>query len=472
MDVEKRSIEFIPLSERYGSSKRLFTIWFSANMQVTALVIGTLGIVAGLSLFWTIVGLILGNVIGTVFMAAHSAQGPHLGIPQMIQSRAQFGVFGAAFPLLVVVLAYILFVAAGGVVMRDSIKAIYPMSDNAAIILFGVLTFLISFIGYELIHKMGAFMTLLSCVIFFASAVMVFSQPDLLKNLHQAKHGFSAGAFNLVVAQAASWTLGFGPYVADYSRYLPHDVKTKDTFWYTYLGGLLGSLLVMMLGALLAAAIPSITNDPGTGIASMFGSWSRPALVIIVLGVLEFNVLSLYSAYMSTVTIFSGFRRMTRVGNLSKFTVLSVTAAIATVIAVGTQYHFNDYFADILNAQIYVLVPWSSINLVDYYLVRKGDYSVREMYDSRGQYGKFNVTTLAIYCLGIASTIPFMDVSFYHSYFAKLIGADVSWIPSLLVPGIAYYFANRGLSSKSGRAAGSWIRQDSQDIDEARIVAN
>jgi nucleobase:cation symporter-1, NCS1 family len=472
MDVEKRSIEFIPLSERYGSSKRLFTIWFSANMQVTALVIGTLGIVAGLSLFWTIVGLILGNVIGTVFMAAHSAQGPHLGIPQMIQSRAQFGVFGAAFPLLVVVLAYILFVAAGGVVMRDSIKAIYPMSDNAAIILFGVLTFLISFIGYELIHKMGAFMTLLSCVIFFASAVMVFSQPDLLKNLHQAKHGFSAGAFNLVVAQAASWTLGFGPYVADYSRYLPHNVKTKDTFWYTYLGGLLGSLLVMMLGALLAAAIPSITNDPGTGIASMFGSWSRPALVIIVLGVLEFNVLSLYSAYMSTVTIFSGFRRMTRVGNLTKFTVLSVTAAIATVIAVGTQYHFNDYFADILNAQIYVLVPWSSINLVDYYLVRKGDYSVREMYDSRGQYGKFNVTTLAIYCLGIASTIPFMDVSFYHSYFAKLIGADVSWIPSLLVPGIAYYFANRGLSSKSGRAADSWIRQDPQDIDETRIVAN
>jgi nucleobase:cation symporter-1, NCS1 family len=297
-------------------------------------------------------------------------------------------------------------------------------------------------------------MTLLSCVIFFASAVMVFSKPELLANVHHAKHGFSAGAFNLVVAQAASWTLGFGPYVADYSRYLPVNVKTKDTFWYTYLGGLLGSLLVMMLGALLAAAIPSITNDPGTGIASMFGAWSRPALVVIVLGVLEFNVLSLYSAYMSTVTIFSGFRKMTRVGKLTKFLVLSVTAAIATVIAIGTQYHFNDYFADILNAQIYVLVPWSSINLVDYYLVRKGEYSVIEMYDSRGQYGKFNVSTLGIYCLGIASTLPFMDLSFYHSYFARMIGADVSWIPSLLVPGVLYYVMNRGV------------------VMEARVVAN
>ncbi|MEM5367147.1 cytosine permease [Paraburkholderia azotifigens] len=453
MDVEKRSIEFIPLGERYGTPKRLFTIWFSANMQVTALVIGTLGIVAGLDLFWTIVGLVLGNVIGTIFMAAHSAQGPHLGIPQMIQSRAQFGVFGAALPLGIVVLAYILFVAAGGVVMRDSIKAIYPMSDNEAIILFGVLTFVISYIGYELIHKMGAFMTLLSCVIFFASAVIVFSKPELIANVHHAKHGFSAGAFNLVVAQAASWTLGFGPYVADYSRYLPANVKTKDTFWYTYLGGLLGSLLVMMLGAFLAAAIPSITNDPGTGIASMFGTWSRPALVIIVLGVLEFNVLSLYSAYMSTVTIFSGFRKMTRVGGLVKFLVLSITAAVATVIAIGTQYHFNDYFADILNAQIYVLVPWSSINLVDYYLVRKGEYSVTEMYDSRGRYGRFNLSTLTIYCLGVASTLPFMDLSFYHSYFARVIGADVSWIPSLLVPGVLYYFANRAVAMQSEAVA-------------------
>ena len=446
MDVEQRSIEFIPINERYGTPKRLFTIWFSANMQVTALVVGTLGIVAGLSLFWTIVGLVIGNVIGTIFMAAHSAQGPHLGIPQMIQSRAQFGVYGAAVPLLIVVLAYILFVAAGGVVMRDSIKAIYPMSDDAAIILFGVLTFVISYIGYELIHKMGAFMTLASCVIFFASAIIVLLNPETVTAVHHGRHGFSAGAFNLVVAQAASWTLGFGPYVADYSRYLPVNVKTRHTFWYTYLGGLLGSLLVMMLGALLATVTSSVTTDPGTGIATMFGSWSRPALVVIVLGVLEFNVLSLYSAYMSSVTIVSGFRKMMRIGRLTKFTVLAVTAVIATLIGIATQYHFNDYFADILNAQIYVLVPWSSINLVDYYLILKGEYSVTEMYDARGQYGKFNGSTLLIYGLGIASTLPFMDLSFYHSYFARLIGADVSWIPSLLVPGILYYVANRGMS--------------------------
>jgi len=185
----------------------------------------------------------------------------------------------------------------------------------------------------------------------------------------------------------------------------------------------------------------------------MFDTWSRPALVIIVLGVLEFNVLSLYSAYMSTLTIFSGFRRMTRINKPTKFVVLALTATIATLVAISTQYRFNDFFADILNAQIYVLVPWSSINLVDYYLVRRGEYSVTEMYDSRGQYGKFNVPTLVIYILGVASTIPFMDLSFYHSYFARVIGADVSWVPCLLVPGVLYYFANRSLSVESRAVA-------------------
>ncbi|WP_018150794.1 cytosine permease [Leeia oryzae] len=43
MDIENRSIEFIPENERYGSAKRLFTIWCSANMQVTTMVIGALG---------------------------------------------------------------------------------------------------------------------------------------------------------------------------------------------------------------------------------------------------------------------------------------------------------------------------------------------------------------------------------------------------------------------------------------------
>ena len=41
-------------------------------------------------------------------MALHSAQGPQMGIPQMIQSRGQFGSYGA---LIVVVIAAVMYLA-------------------------------------------------------------------------------------------------------------------------------------------------------------------------------------------------------------------------------------------------------------------------------------------------------------------------------------------------------------------------
>ncbi|WP_243054925.1 cytosine permease [Pseudomonas sp. BP01] len=443
MEIENRGIEFIPLSERYGHPRRLFTMWFSANMQVTTLVVGTLGVIAGLNLLWTFVALIIGNLVGTIFMAAHSAQGPHLGVPQMIQSRAQFGVVGAGLPLFIVVGVYTLFTAANGVVMRDSVKAVLPVDDDMAIIIFGLATLVISYIGYELIHKMGAWMSWLSGALFLIVAILVLRNPLPEGAFAVKTAGFTLGAFLMTITQASSWTMGFGPYVADYSRYLPANTSARATFWYTYIGNVLGSTLVMLLGALLATVYNDIASDPGSVIAQQFGDYSKLALIIVVIGVLEINVLNLYSAYMSSATIFSGFKKMKSVGNGTKFLVMAATAAVATVIAIKTQYNFNAYFADILIAQVYFLVPWSAINLVDFYFTRSGHYDVRAMFDVDGEYGKTNYTTVAIYILGVLSCIPFMEVSFYRSHFAEVIGTDISWVPALLVPGALYFFANR-----------------------------
>src|SRR5208337_2431746 len=92
--IERHTIDHIPASQRHGSVFSLFTIWFGTNMQLTAIVTGALGTILGLTLPWAFAALLLGNLFGAVFMALHSAQGPKLGIPQMIQSRAQFGFHG------------------------------------------------------------------------------------------------------------------------------------------------------------------------------------------------------------------------------------------------------------------------------------------------------------------------------------------------------------------------------------------
>src|SRR5262249_24797560 len=146
--VEQHSIDFVPLSERYGTPRRLFTIWFSCNVTILGVAAGTQGVSGSLSFGWAMLAIALGNAIGSVFVAAHSAQGPQLGIPQMIQSRAQFGVLGAGIPLVAVILTYLLYSAADGLVIEVTLRSILPVSNNGALVIFAIATLLIAFVGY------------------------------------------------------------------------------------------------------------------------------------------------------------------------------------------------------------------------------------------------------------------------------------------------------------------------------------
>ena len=102
--LETRSIDYVPLDERHGKIWHLGPLWFMSNAQIATLAVGLISITTGGDLFWSVVSIVVGTLVGTLFMAFHSAQGPQLGLPQMIQSRPQFGYVGA---LLVWLFAYV-----------------------------------------------------------------------------------------------------------------------------------------------------------------------------------------------------------------------------------------------------------------------------------------------------------------------------------------------------------------------------
>ena len=98
--IEARSIDWVPENERHGKLWHQGPLWFLGNFQYFSIPIGFIGPSMGLSLGWTIVASILGIAVGTIFMAFHASQGPTMGLPQLIQSRAQFGYRGVVVPLL------------------------------------------------------------------------------------------------------------------------------------------------------------------------------------------------------------------------------------------------------------------------------------------------------------------------------------------------------------------------------------
>src|SRR5260370_9115884 len=123
--IERHTISPIPASERHGRARDLFTVWFGSNIMILTIVTGALATVQfQLSLIAAMFAILIGNLVGGIFMALHAAQGPQLGVPQMVQSRGQFGSYGAIFVVALVVVMYLGFVASNLVLGAQSLHII------------------------------------------------------------------------------------------------------------------------------------------------------------------------------------------------------------------------------------------------------------------------------------------------------------------------------------------------------------
>jgi nucleobase:cation symporter-1, NCS1 family len=195
--VERRSIDYIPEAERHGSLFSQFTLWLGANLQVTAVVVGALAVVLGGDVFWSLVGLLIGQMLGGAVMALHSAQGPQLGLPQMISSRVQFGVYGAIIPLALVCVMYVGFSAGGTVLAGQAIGQLLQVDNTTAILVFAALIVMLTVLGYRTIHVMGRVSSVVGVLAFlylFASLLHGHDIGALLDNRH-----FTVGSFLLAM---------------------------------------------------------------------------------------------------------------------------------------------------------------------------------------------------------------------------------------------------------------------------------
>ena len=124
--IESRSIDYVPQKERHGNVWHQGPFWFTGNFVLTTMVVGFVGPSIGLDLLWSVIAVVLGAVFGTFFMAFHANQGPRMGLPQMIQSRAQFGIRGAVLPFIAVLFVYIGFNVFNVILATQGLHLVLP----------------------------------------------------------------------------------------------------------------------------------------------------------------------------------------------------------------------------------------------------------------------------------------------------------------------------------------------------------
>ncbi|MFJ8861972.1 purine-cytosine permease family protein [Streptomyces sp. NPDC102451] len=443
--VERRSIDVVPDDERHGTAFSQFTLWLGANLQITAVVTGALAVVFGGDVVWSVVGLLLGNLLGGAVMALHSAQGPKLGLPQMIQSRAQFGVRGAVVPLLLVILMYVGFFASGSVLAGQATAQLTHTDDSTGIITFALITAVAAAVGYRVIHVLGRVASVVCALAFVYLGIRLLDRVDLSALLGDAH--FDLPMFLLAVSLSASWQLAFGPYVADYSRYLPRTTSGRATFWWTLSGSAVGSQWSMTFGVLVAASsgeafladqVGYVVGLGGTGLIASFLYFS------IALGKLTINVLNTYGGFMSMVTGISGFRGQKTLSQRGRAAYIALIMVAGTAVALLGKDSFLTSFKDFLLFLLTFFTPWSAINLVDYYLISRERYDIPALSDPEGRYGAWRWDALAVYAVGVLAQLPFLVTHFYTGPLAApLGGADISWIVGLAVPAALYWLLAR-----------------------------
>ncbi|HTB30094.1 MAG TPA: cytosine permease, partial [Steroidobacteraceae bacterium] len=177
--IEKRSIDYIPLSERHGKVWHLWPVWFSGDAHLATVATGVVGVAMGGTLIWMAIAVILGAAFGTFFMAFHSTQGPQLGLPQMIQSRPQFGYVGALLVWGVALIAYIGYNAFNQILAAQTMHSLYGIPGTPTLVIFALLSVSLAVLGYDLIHVAQRWVAYVTIAFLLVFTVAVTLKADI-----------------------------------------------------------------------------------------------------------------------------------------------------------------------------------------------------------------------------------------------------------------------------------------------------
>ena len=232
--IERHSIDYVPWSERHGKLWHQAPFWFTGNFVLPTMVIGFLGPELGLSAGFTFLAVVLGACFGTFFMAFHANQGPRMGLPQMIQSRAQFGSRGVIVPFLATVFVYIGFMVFDVILATQGIGLVLPDAKWFWYPVLTALSIVIAVVGHDLLHFVQRWLTYLLLVAFAITTVLAFTTLPAPSAAHAG--GFDLTGFLVEFSLAAGYNISYAVYVSDYSRYLPAASSAPKLIFYTYLG--------------------------------------------------------------------------------------------------------------------------------------------------------------------------------------------------------------------------------------------
>jgi purine-cytosine permease-like protein len=474
--IEVHSIDWIPDPERHGKTRQQTMLWFLGNFQYFTIPIGFVGPSLGLSLGWTIVAGALGIWFGTLFMAFHATQGPVFGLPQMIQTRAQLGYRGVVVALFAVLFTYMAFNVADQVLMSTGLHGAFGWNARLVAVATAVLAAALAIFGYDWVHRVFRFLLVISFPCYAIISVAILAGHDGGVAPHHPG-GFVFAAFMAQFSVAAAYNITYAPYVSDYSRYMPRKTPARGIITAVFFGASSSAIWLIALGAWLATRL-SISDGlvglqvAGDNVVAPLGSITAVLSATALLATMGMNA---YGAMLTVLTGIDSFKKI-KTSRILRAATVVVLAIIWYVIgaSISSSTSATAAVLNSLTLMLYLLVPWTALNLVDFFFVRRGHYAITDIFRPDGVYGAWGWRGLTAYFVGFAAEIPFMVLPpiaglSYTGYFPRHVtnGVDYSWLVGLVVAGIVYLLLSRSLDLTAEQSAIEASERELRAIDAA-----
>ncbi|KAI1309636.1 permease for cytosine/purines, uracil, thiamine, allantoin-domain-containing protein [Xylaria venustula] len=396
------------------------------NVNILAITFGMLGPTYGLSLRDSSLVIIFFCLLTAAVPAYLGTLGPKTGLRQMIQARFSFGRYVVSVPVILNLATLTGFCVITCVVGGQCLAAISEGSFTpvVGIVIIGVLSLLISFCGYNVLHAYERFAwipALIAIVIATGSGGSRFSQQVA------TPEATARGVFSLGMS-IASYMIPFSGLASDFTTYLNPKFPSWKLFLYGYAGLVLPTIPLMVLGAAIGGAIANVpaweqgyeTNSVGGVLAAMLlptGGFGKFVVVALSLSLLGNNAATMYSITLNFQIL------VPQLVHIPRYVFSIVITAILIPVSIKAA---ADFFLNLQNF-IALIAYWSAafvaVLITEHVIFRKGQY---DSYDHNAWNSAsllpWGAAALTASVLSFALVIPSVAQAWFTGPIAKITG--------------------------------------------------
>lgn len=441
MQQYNETLKPVSTEERSIKPVGLGIIWFGIVVQLTGF-----AVFAAMPRYFTIKQLLIVYIIGSAITAIAAIGMQDIGLKHGLcfakATVASFGEIGAKLPSFIRAFPSIIFFGTNAYVSSQALNELFKIvfgfdNINIALALNIILLVLLTMLGLKGIERFTKIVAPLLLIIGIYLAYLLFDSYQVslgeLMNMGGAEAGSKSWLYGISVAIGIFIMCSMGN--NDYTRDCVVDTKQK-TWWgmnknYT-ISTLIGIIPFLTFFCLLGncAVVLSGRTDVIVVFSELLMQKSKALAVIVDL----FIVVAQFSTNTSANLMPSAYVACDFIPKL-KFKAGIILVAVLAVICQPWSYY--DYFDFVMNLFTVFTGPAISIMLVDYFVFRKRNYDVPDLYKKKGKYYYWHGVNIVAILVYIISGLIGYFVDFDNSFFI-----------ATPIAAIAYFFAAKAFAHK------------------------